>query len=618
MEWSLEPAWRLGRPTSKSAGKIPFVGSAFVASIETSLPWTDLKGFLVNRFAESSCEVVHEEGTHLTLVRRRPVGRRIDEAACTIDIALAGSTLTIRFRLPHKTGISSKLVGPLVAAFEGLEEAIRDREDLQVEEGVVAEGGTELRAPDGRILIPRKIELPTKADPLAVGWRILPMVILSFLSLVPLMAFGTRDPGLAFLGFGFFLGLAFLYVWLLGRRVPRTVVLLPAGLVLRYPGREEVVPYGSVLRLRSLPAQPYDFVLEIGDGSVRRRVPVGYLAAYWIDRAKSAQASHERAPEWILPRWRVAQDGMRAGRPNRSGTFEEYRARKYRPYALLDPIRSMVLVAEDVDREVLTRAVRNAWQDRGRLRDLFRFAKFEDYPEEVALIGGRLLELDASDEEALAGTFAALMRLDRVDEAEALLTTRTRDREPTAAEHAMLGRVAHDRGRIEDALYHVGRAVEKDPNRLDALRAWASIVAAESGKAQALSELDYVASRHPGAWAPWVAVGEMLAGLGDMDGAERYFKKALERGPASPAVTALSALYGQMNRLTELVDVVEKARDAGDPPTPALLNLAHACMALGMWHEAKAVVEEAAQRAEFEWLPAIYELRRSLAGKGIK
>jgi len=42
-----------------------------------------------------------------------------------------------------------------------------------------------------------------------------------------------------------------------------------------------------------------------------------------------------------------------------------------------------------------------------------------------------------------------------------------------------------------------------------------------------------------------VALGEMPAGLGDLDDVERYFKKAMERGPAPAAVTALSARYGQ-------------------------------------------------------------------------
>ena len=64
--------------------------------------------------------------------------------------------------------------------------------------------------------------------------------------------------------------------------------------------------------------------------------------------------------------------------------------------------------------------------------------------------------------------------------------------------------------------------------------------------------------------------------------------------------------------------LVEKARAAGHAERAALLNLSQASMSLGRWSRARASVDEAALRAEPEWLPAIHDLRQALAAKGVR
>ena len=160
--------------------------------------------------------------------------------------------------------------------------------------------------------------------------------------------------------------------------------------------------------------------------------------------------------------------------------------------------------------------------------------------------------------------------------------------------------------------FHIGKAVDRDPNCLDALRAWIAIVSAESGKAQALSELDYVGIRHPKAWGPYCALAEWMMSTGDREGAEKYGKLALEREAAEPVVSLMSAVLGNAGKLQDLVAVVEAARPNGKAGIPAMLNLAQAHAALGSLSKARECVDDARKRADREWLPAIHDLQQRL------
>ncbi len=620
VEWSLEfsekvPAW-VQRRANRPGTLRDHLYNRFHATIETRLAWRELADLLRNHYQGEGFVFVQEGTASMSLVRKRAVGPGVHRSSANLAFVLRGEQLDIRYSLDKGRGIAGRAAGPLVALFEALETAIHSREDLWVKPGVVSAGGSELRGPDGRVLIPGRITVRTRADPI-YGRRILPVILLPLLGLFAIILFRQQLPVLAFGLSGLSIAATLGYAYALERRQPIAVDLEYDRVIIRYRKGFEQIPYEAVARIDKLPEDPYAHFLVTTPALGEKRILLGYEAAYRVDRALKAKRAFDRLAEWMMPSWRMPRDGMPAAMPNRPGSTPEYQGLKYRPYALRDPKRSLILVPVDEDRAILRESATGASRNTTALRRLLVDAVIDDYAEVAAEVGKLLVTSDPTDSRVFLMTFQYLARLKRPNEVEALVQQRSRDRELGAEEHAAMAFVSQEQGRIEDAMFHLGKAVDLDPNCLEALRGWVAIVSAESGKAQALSELDYVASRHPGAWGPYLALAEWMLAMGDRENAEKYGKRALEREEAQQVVSFMSVVYAMSGRWQDLVKLVEDARTRGKAGTPATLNLVQAYMSLGSLRRAKECLEDARSRADREWLPSIAELQETLAAKGV-
>jgi tetratricopeptide (TPR) repeat protein len=320
----------------------------------------------------------------------------------------------------------------------------------------------------------------------------------------------------------------------------------------------------------------------------------------------------------MLPSWRKLKDGLLAGIPNRVHSNEESKSRGYRHYMLGDPLRTLILVKDEHDKKILLESANKKWNDPIYLEDIMNFALYEKYLEEAITIGKRLLQLAPDNEDILKNTFSCLLHLKRLEEAEKMIQKRIEAREPSSFEELVISSIHKERGRIEEALYHIGRSVNKNPNNLDALRTWIRIVSSESGKAQALSEMDYLATQYPSAWGPPCALGEWLFSEGDLEQAESYMKSAMEREASEEVIGFMSALYGSDGRFKELIELVENAKKKGEIGVAALMNLTQAYMSLGSWRKAKNSLDLAVKKAPLEYQPALFDMRMFLDEKGIR
>lgn len=592
----------------------------FRARLDTTLTWEEISPVLKNRFRDEGYSIRKEEKNLLKLKkgkRKKTMMYSPIEFSTYLDFLLKGNILKVAFKYQDKIIINEQILSYLIVIFEELEHSLNNLEDVMVvKEGKISDNGTSFVNNEGKYLVKGLIDIKSKADPL-YGWRGLPMIILPILAIVILVPQYFYDTSWIEVGIGFLpILILLLYVWMLERNLPVNVILKPDAIIIKYRRNEHQTTYDSIEFL-SGHSSTFDFVIKYNYNGNRKKTAIGYEAAYRISMAIENRKVVDSLEKWMLPSWRKPKDGLSAGIPNRIRSGTESKAQGYQHYMLNDPLRTLILIKTEDDREILFDSARSHWDDSNYLEDLLNHAIYEAYDEEVITIGKRLFQLLPDNEKILKSTFWSLLKLKRIEEADEMIKNRIKDREPTSCEDLIISSIHEEKGMIEEALYHIGRAVEKNPNNLDALRTWISIVSSESGKAQTLSELDYLANQYSQAWRPPCALGEWLFTEGDYEKAESYLELAKKRGSSEEVIGIMSALYGNTGRLEDLIKVVENARKEGNVNITGLMNLAQAYMNLGSWRKAKNTLDHATKIASLEHLPIIHDMCLYLNEKDI-
>ncbi len=561
-------------------------------------------------------QVVDEGVDFLHVHRMGPATGAIAQRSMWVHALLRPEGEGTRVRLtvePEGWGLSKRDSPVLAWYLEGLRDFLRDREDLSFREGVVGTNGASMRAADGKTLVPASLEFTNEAMRFS-EWYVGPLRWVAFIGLGIAVALTrvTRNPIL--LG-GVLIGslLSFVVPWAYSRRHPSRLRLTRTGIVLLRGKPQKEILWEDLEGLVSVDPSSTDVYLAVREE--KPRIRLSQMCSWQLQEIMNVRASAKQAKEWtwLFPQWRAIRRGMRAKLPNRIPSLDESRVLKVRRYFLNDPKKTLVAVSEAADKKALMRAAKKRWDDPKLVREFMKDASLEGYHDAAGVLAGRLMKLEPGDDEGFRVRFGALMELKKLDEAEALVETQLQAHPESSNAHLARSAVLKERGRIEDALYEVGQAVELDGNNVDALRLWAGIVSDEGGTAQAISELDYVAHAHPENWAPHYVLGELMTTKQAMDDAEKYLQKSLEVKATDEALGLLSAIYGNAQRHEDLVTLVEGARKERTVGPAPLLNLFSAYVELGRIGEAKRCLKSLKQVEQKEWLPAIAEAEARIA-----
>lgn len=176
-------------------------------------------------------------------------------------------------------------------------------------------------------------------------------------------------------------------------------------------------------------------------------------------------------------------------------------------------------------------------------------ALYADWAGDEQLSRSTMAELEASlpeDPEVLGARASLLLAHGDLDGAEALIDTLPPGPRYAAMRQLLRGRLALDRGEPDRAVGPLRRSFWRQRSYLPGVALWAEAVRRQGAPEEALTVLDYTAdslyppairARYTDAIRARVAVD-----LGDLDGAARLVRAALDRDPLNPEAAA-SAWY---------------------------------------------------------------------------
>ncbi len=158
----------------------------------------------------------------------------------------------------------------------------------------------------------------------------------------------------------------------------------------------------------------------------------------------------------------------------------------------------------------------------------------------------------------------------------------------------LLGAARGAQGRPREALEALDRARALRPSSITIRHNRAQALFALGRLDDARTELDKLVRMHADYQPSWNLLGSVLAGLGDVPGAERAYRRAMAMAPEQPqAPYNLGLLFQQAGRLEEAIAAYRGALRIHPAFAPAHNNLANALKATGRADEAVAHYREA-------------------------
>lgn len=241
---------------------------------------------------------------------------------------------------------------------------------------------------------------------------------------------------------------------------------------------------------------------------------------------------------------------------------------------------------------VLPAGLKSAWDNPPELYSLILGGLEDDLAGDLEEASARLAAIDPIAERGATIRGIVLMKLGRLDEAEAALRAGMARAGETGALLTNLAKVQFERGDQTLAADTLWRGVQADPNLENGLLWWLSIQE-ERGGDEAWREGLRVAAQLSGAWRPQLWLARACLDDGKLADAMALYRQALSAPDLTPdALTMVSGDLGQRGHAAEALEIVSPLYDpaAGDIATG--LNLLQCCEALGRGRQGAALVEQ--------------------------
>lgn len=265
--------------------------------------------------------------------------------------------------------------------------------------------------------------------------------------------------------------------------------------------------------------------------------------------------------------------------------------------------QELIIVYDSYGRELqITRAdwrekmfmpnLQASWNDPDKLYSLILNGIDDGMVEEVKGASARLLTIDPIVERSGTMRAIVMLKLGRLDDAEAVLRETMQKVGQTGTLLTNLAKVEFERGEHEKAEATLWRAIEGEPNLDNGLMWWASIQRERGGDDAYVAALQRVAAL-PGSWRAQLWLARHHLQNGDVDTARALYQQALASdaldGEPLMMVSGDLGNHGQVPLMVELIAPVLNLQ-RHDPR--AGLNLLQAYVQLGRLDEGEALLSQ--------------------------
>lgn len=298
--------------------------------------------------------------------------------------------------------------------------------------------------------------------------------------------------------------------------------------------------------------------------------------------------------------------------PRRPLTDEEIRYKKLSRRWISKGPPIPVYITKEEDARLVKEYVGNADLDKDGLKEVATHAAFEEMWELGAELYEKLVKSFPDEEEFAYSLGGCLMESDRIQDGLKVVDSYLEKHPDSSRCHAMKATLSMKIERVEEALHHIGRAVEIDPNNLEALNIWFDIVGGESGTGQAIAEMDYLTAQYPNSWGPLVTLGYRNLATRQLDDALNHMRKAVDIESNDDTVFALSNVLLEMQSIDEAIQLMELYGTDHELPPGLIMNLAVGYFGRGQGREALEVLDRIDMSKGGQWVNAANELRRRI------
>lgn len=411
--------------------------------------------------------------------------------------------------------------------------------------------------------------------------------------------------------------LSFLYYWAYSWKYPVSILPTLRGMHFNHHGqRSHFVPWERFQSVSEV-SVGREWRINWTDESRRpqyaRVLPHTGISAWeahqsilWLGQVKDTQ--HFQALN-------IAPPGTRVFISDQSLTPDQLRYRELaRRYLPDGPSRSVYVTIEDD-----ARLVRQYLEEHQLSKEDLKTISSEVISGELWDLGvdvlQRALELDSNDEEVVYFLGGCLLKSERVEEGLKIVDDFLARHPDSSKCHTARAMLSMEHQQVEEALHHVGRAVESDQNNVEALEMWFGIVSGESGVGQAIAELDYVSEKYPEAWGPLIVLGYRMLAQGNSEEALKRFERAYELERNDDTAYGLSNAFYSQQRVAEAIFLLEEAMKEREVGPGIMVNLAKGYATRGESNKAVQVLDRLGPEIGSIWLAEASALRQLIMSR---
>ncbi len=193
----------------------------------------------------------------------------------------------------------------------------------------------------------------------------------------------------------------------------------------------------------------------------------------------------------------------------------------------------------------------------------------------------RLVQIDPDKERSATVLGIALMKNNRLDEAQEVLESYLRQGGESGVILTNLAKVFAEKGEADKSVQTLWRALTVDPNQDNALDWWGAIHREKEGEEGFYRAIERV-SQVPGSWHPQLWLARRLLEQKKIDSAISIYRKVLESAPeAGDALMTISGDLGNNGYLAQMLDLTLPFYKPEKHGPMAGLNLIQASIQLG-------------------------------------
>lgn len=223
-------------------------------------------------------------------------------------------------------------------------------------------------------------------------------------------------------------------------------------------------------------------------------------------------------------------------------------------------------------------------KSKGNTDELYRaiaLALEDGFFEECLSPARRLVQIDPDKQRSATVLGIALMKNNRLDEAQEVLETYLRENGESGVLLTNLAKVFADKGEVDKSTQTLWKALTIDPNQDNGLGWWGAIHREKEGEEGFYRAIEKVAEV-PGSWRPQLWLARRLLEQKKIDSAITVYRRVLESAAeAGDALMMISGDLGNGGYLAQMLDLILPFYEPEKHGPMAGLNLIQASVQLG-------------------------------------